>query len=74
LLRGQRELVGGELAKMFGFLLEPVGVASPLRDLGEAVASYIAERAEAENALGVAADPMLGRQVTKALQRHGLLA
>jgi len=73
-LRGQRELVGSELAKMFGFLLAPVGVASPPSDLGEAVASYAAARAEAENALGVAVDPILGRQVTKALQLHGLLA
>lgn len=73
-LRGERQLVAGELVKMHGYLLASLGVASAPGDLDEAVALYRRARAEAMDALGVAVDPELGRQVAEALHRHGLLA
>jgi hypothetical protein len=73
-LRGERQLVADELVKMHGYLLAPVGVASAPRSLDEAVASYRRARAHAVDALGVAVNPELGRQVSEALHRHGLLA
>lgn len=72
-LRGERQLVVDELVKMHGYLLASVGVASAPGSLDEAVASYRRARARAVDDLGVAVDPELGRQVSKALHRHGLL-
>ena len=73
-LRGERKLVADELVKMHGHLLAPVGVASAPGSLDEAVASYRRARAAAMDALGVTINPELGRQVSQALHRHGLLA
>jgi nucleotidyltransferase-like protein len=73
-LRGERQLVADELLKMHGYLLAPLGVASAPESLDEAVAVYRRARAEAMDALGVAVSPELGRQVSEALHRHGLLA
>jgi hypothetical protein len=73
-LRGERQLVAEELDKMHGYLLAPLGVASAPASLDEAVASYRRARAHAIDILGVAVDPELGRQVSEALQLHGLLA
>jgi hypothetical protein len=73
-LRGERRLVADELVKMHGYLLAPVGVASAPGSLDEAVASYRRARAQAMAALGVAVNPDLGRQISEALHRHGLLA
>ena len=72
-LRGERQLVVDELAKMHWFLLGPLGVASCPASLSEAVASYRRARAEASRALGSVVDPELGRQVSDALRRHGVL-
>ncbi len=72
-LRGERQLVTDELAKMHGFLLAPLGVASAPASLNEAVASYRRARALAMDTLGVVVHQELGRQVSEALQRHGLL-
>jgi Nucleotidyltransferase domain len=74
LLRGQRQLVADELAKMHGFLLAPLGVVPAPASLDEAVASYRQARARAVEALGVVVHQELGRQVSEALRRHGLLA
>ncbi len=71
-LRGQRQLVVDELATMHWFLLGPLGVASCPASLSEAVASYRRARAEAVEAFGTV-DPELGRQVSEALRRHGVL-
>ena len=71
-LRGQRQLVSDELAKMHEFLLAPLGVASAPASLDEAVASYLRARAQAMDALGVVVPQELGRQVSEALRRHGL--
>jgi hypothetical protein len=72
-LRGERELVADELAKMHAFLLAPLGVASAPASLNEALASYLRARAHAVDALGVAVDPKLGHQVSGALRRHDVL-
>jgi hypothetical protein len=72
-LRGERQLVADELAKMHGFLLGPMGVTSAPTRLDDAVASYQQARAQAVNALGGAVDPELGRQVSEVLRRHALL-
>lgn len=73
-LRGERQLVADELVKMHGYLLASLGVASAPQSLDEAVAQYRRARAQAVEALGVAVNPELGRQVSEALHRHGLLA
>ena len=73
-MRGQLQLVAEELAKMHRFLLAPLGVASAPVGLDEAVAVYRRARAHAMIAHGVAVDQELGRQVSDALQHHGLLA
>lgn len=72
-LRDERELVAGELVKMHGFLLGPLGVAAAPTSLGEALAAYLRARATAMDALGVFVDPELGRQVADALQRHRVI-
>ena len=74
LLRDRRQLVADELAKMHRFLLAPVGVVSAPASLDEAVASYQQARAQAVDTLGVVVPRELGRQVSEALRRHGLLA
>ncbi len=73
-LRGEWQLVADELAKMHRFLLGPLSVASAPASLDEAVASYHRARAQAVEALGVVVHPELGRQISEALRRHGLLA
>jgi hypothetical protein len=73
-LRGERHLVADELVKMHGYLLASLGVASAPGSLDEAVAVYRRAQAQAAEALGVAVNPELGRQVSEALRRHGLLA
>jgi predicted nucleotidyltransferase len=72
-LRGERELVEDELAKMHSFLLAPLGVVSAPASLDEAVAAYLRTRAQAADALDVLVPPQLGRQVSDALRRHGLI-
>ena len=72
-LRGERQLVADELAQMHRFLLAPLGVASAPASLNEAVAAYQPARAQAMDALGVVVQQELGRQVSEALRRHGVL-
>jgi predicted nucleotidyltransferase len=73
-LRGERQLVADELAKMHRFLLAPLGVAFAPARLDEAVVSYRRARARAVDAFGVVVQQELGRQVSEALKRHSLLA
>jgi hypothetical protein len=73
-LRGEQQRVIDELAKMHRFLLAPLGVASAPTSLDEAVASYHRARAQAMDTLGVVVPQELGRQVSEALRRHGLLS
>jgi Nucleotidyltransferase domain len=72
-LRGERQFVADELAKMHRFLLSALGVDSVPANLDEAVSSYQRARARAVNDLGVVVDQELGRQVSEALKRPGLL-
>jgi hypothetical protein len=72
-LRGERQLIVDELTKMHWFLLGPLGVASSPPSLNEAVASYFGARAAASEALRAVVDPELGRQVSEALRRHGVV-
>jgi hypothetical protein len=72
-LRGERELVAGELIKMHAYLLEPMGVAAAPTTLAEARGGYLRARASVMEALGVPVDPELGRQVSDALERHGVI-
>jgi hypothetical protein len=72
-LRGERQLLADELTKMHWFLLGPLSVAPCPASLSEAVASYHRARAEALEALGTVVDPELGRQVSEALRRHGVV-
>jgi hypothetical protein len=73
-LRDERELVARELITMHGFLLQPMGVATAPKALDEARDVYLRARAAAMDELGVFVDPELGRQVTSALRRHGVIA
>ena len=72
-LRGERQLVPDELAKMHWFLLGPLGATTAPTNLDEAVTSYRRVRAQASKAFGADVDPELGRQVSEALSRHGLV-
>ena len=72
-LRGERRLVADELAKMQSFLLARLGVAPTPVSLDAAVASYRQASGQMMNRLGVLVHQELGRQVSEALQRHGLL-
>ncbi len=72
-LRGEWGLVADELAKMYRFLLAPVGVALAPASLEEAVASYLRARQQAVDSLGVVVRGELGRQVSEALRRQALL-
>jgi hypothetical protein len=73
-LRGEHELVADELTKMHGFLLAPLGVSSIPANLPAAIHAYEAARARAVVSLGVVVPEQLGRQVSDALKRQGLLA
>jgi len=72
-LRGERQLVSDELDKMHWFLLAQLGVVSAPESIDQAVAAYRHARARAMDALGVVVHHELGRQVSEALRRHGLL-
>ena len=72
-LRKERQLVADELHKMHRFLLACLGVASAPASLDEAVASYRQARAQAVNGVRVVVHQELGRQVSEALEHHGLL-
>jgi hypothetical protein len=62
-LRGQRELVDDELAKLFDHILGPLGVGERPATVDDAVAAY--ER--------VATSSELGRQVARALAAAGVI-
>src|SRR5581483_8217172 len=72
-LRNERELVTNELEKMHDFLLGPMGVAAAPASIDEAVVVYLSARVAAMSALGKSVDPELGRQVSEALRRNGVI-
>jgi predicted nucleotidyltransferase len=49
---GKDELIASELEKLFGHLLEPLGVQAPPSTIAEALASYLAARDRAERRFG----------------------
>lgn len=73
-LRGQADLVGTELAKMWDALLEPMGAMTPPSGIAEAVGAYVVARSERARELGVRLDHQLEQQVRDALVEHGLMA
>lgn len=73
-LRGQADLVGTELDKMWDALLEPMGALRPPRGIAEAIGAYVVARGERERELGVRLNHQLEHQVRGALVEHGLMA
>ena len=65
--RGKNEIVTTELDKLFGHLLEPLGIASQPSSIAEAVAAYRVGRERAERALDLAIPRDLEREVAPAL-------
>lgn len=72
-LRGQDTLAGAELAKMWHYLLRPLGSARPAAGQPGAVASYLRLRGRQENRLGAAVPRALGDAVIARLRAAGLL-
>lgn len=73
-LRGQDEIVKAELAKMWRFLLRPLGAAGPPATQQDAISAYLRLRDRREQQLGghaVIRD--LGNAVVTRLQAAGLL-
>lgn len=72
-LRGRADLVDAELTKMWGALLEPMGVVTTPRDITEAVGAYLTAREKREHELGTRVDRRLENQVRGALVTHNLM-
>jgi predicted nucleotidyltransferase len=69
--RGRRELVAGELGKMFHNLLAPMGVRRAPPTIEEAVESYAAARDARELTFDVRVPREIERQARTALRRAG---
>jgi hypothetical protein len=65
--RGRDELVRGELKKMHGFLLGPLGVDAAPATIGEAVGAYLSAADEVERALGMEVPRALRDEVLRVL-------
>ena len=72
-LRGQDELVGDELAKMWRHLLRPLGAIAPPGTQEQAVSVYFALRRGREQQSGDAVPRELGTAVAARLRAAGLL-
>jgi hypothetical protein len=72
-LRGQDELVGAELSKMWGYLLRPLGATGPPATQEQAVCVYLGLRRRRELQLGHAVSCDLGNAVMTRLRAAGLL-
>jgi hypothetical protein len=72
-LRGEMDRVRGELARMSHQLLEPLGVDGPPAAIADAVAAYRAAYAATCRQLGARRRLRLDREVSAALERHGLI-
>jgi hypothetical protein len=72
-LRGQDELVSGELTKMWVYLLRPLGATGPPATQEQAVSVYLALRAKRELKLGRAVSDDLGKAVMVRLRAARLL-
>jgi predicted nucleotidyltransferase len=69
--RGERQLVGDELAKMFHHLLGPLGVGAVPATLEEAAGGYLVARDRAERRFGVRVPRRLGVEVRRLLSTDG---
>ena len=65
----KHELVAGELEKLFGHLLGPLGVTARPSTIGEAVDAYREARERLEAGLGVTVSRALEKEVAPALIR-----
>jgi hypothetical protein len=73
-LRGQHELVGAELTKMWDHLLRPLGATGPPATQQQAVSVYLELRRGRELQLGHAVCHDLGNAVITRLRAAGLLS
>lgn len=71
-LKGDSDLVTKELTKMFGHLLQPLGVPQVPESIGDAISAYAAARDHHMNELGVTIDLDLQAEVIDAFRRAGL--
>ena len=71
-LKDDRDLITRELRKMFGHLLEPLGVRQVPESIGEAISGYIAARDHHMDDLGVRISMNLQEEVLGAFRRSGL--
>jgi len=68
---GKDELVRDELAKMWGYLLDPMGVAEPPDGIEPAIELYMAARRDSEKRFGVVVPRAVEQEVTSALRQSG---
>jgi hypothetical protein len=73
-LRGLDALVAAELAKMWRYLLRPLGATCPPGTQYQAITSYLRLRRQHEQRLRVTVAPDLGAAVITRLQTAGLLS
>ena len=64
---GKTDIVQGELDRMFGHILLPMGARSPPDSLDNAIASYLGRREALERQFGVSVMRTLEGQVVRAL-------
>jgi Nucleotidyltransferase domain len=72
-LRGNKQLVDRELARMVDYLLRPMGVGRPPISIDAAIDEYITLRRIRETELAASVDRALQREVQGGLRRVGLL-
>ncbi len=72
-LRGQLELVSSHLSTLSVHLLQPFGVETKPRTLGQAVSLYMQAREEWSRRLPLTIPTELGAVVQKALIQHGII-
>lgn len=73
-LAGRNDLVGAELAKLTGYLLEPMGAVGSPSELAEAVTAYLDARERLEERFGKRVPRDLGNAVEAKLRHHHVLA
>ena len=71
-LKDDADLITRELTKMFGHLLEPLGVRHMPESIAEAISAYTAARDHRADELGVRIEPTLQSEVIEAFRRSGL--
>jgi len=70
-LRGEGDLVRGQLDRLQEHLLGPLGSSGPPTDLDDAIAVYLGARDRHEARYGIRIDRTLGHQVSETLLAHG---